>query len=186
MFSFFFSSVVSFEALCMLGLAVSVVNENCKTLILVVSVVIGLRSRETESLRPCSDNQLSGLSVRPSSVSRQDGVVAVERSWCVFLGAVVVAALLRLLLDDWFAVSPVSCVPGQTPESRLHCVRTTQWRAEWFTRRAKEVSESIAVNVSSFEEWLSRVMFVAEALEHERPCWDHCTVSWAYIPEGSV
>ena len=56
--------------------------------------------------------------MRPSSVLGQDGVVAVDCSWCLFLGAVVVAALLRLLLDDWFAVSPVSCVPGQTPESR--------------------------------------------------------------------
>ena len=69
---------------------------------------------------------------------------------------------------------------------RTHQVGTTQWRAEWFTRWAKEVSESNTVNVISFEEWLSRVVFVAGALEHERPFWDHCTVSWAYMPEGSV
>ena len=91
-------------------------------------MVIGLCTGETESLRPCSDNRLSGLSVRPSSVLGQDGVVTVECSWCIFLGGVVVAASLRLLLGALLAQPRPSLACRATrmnPDGRrrlpLHC-----------------------------------------------------------------
>ena len=46
---------------------------------------------------------------------------------------------------------------------------TSQRRADWFTRWTSEVAGSSTVHMGSFEEGLGRVMFVAGALEYERP-----------------
>ena len=42
-------------------------------------------------------------------------------------------------------------------------------RAEWFVHWTQKIAESDTVNMASFEEGLGRIMFVAGALEHERP-----------------
>ena len=42
-------------------------------------------------------------------------------------------------------------------------------RAEWFVRWTQKIADSDVVNMASFEEGLGRIMFVAGALEHERP-----------------
>ena len=42
-------------------------------------------------------------------------------------------------------------------------------RAEWFARWTKKMASSAIVHMASFEEGLGRIMFVAGALEHERP-----------------
>ena len=45
----------------------------------------------------------------------------------------------------------------------------SQRRADWFRRWTSEVAGSSTVHLGSFEEGLGRVMFVAGALEYERP-----------------
>ena len=45
----------------------------------------------------------------------------------------------------------------------------SQRRADWFMKWASEVAASRTVNMISFEEGLGRVMYVAGALEYERP-----------------
>ena len=45
----------------------------------------------------------------------------------------------------------------------------SQRRADWFRRWTSEVADSSTVHMGSFEEGLGRVMFVAGALEYERP-----------------
>ena len=42
-------------------------------------------------------------------------------------------------------------------------------RAEWFTKSARETTDSQYIHVARFEEGLGRIMFVARALELERP-----------------
>ena len=42
-------------------------------------------------------------------------------------------------------------------------------RAAWFTKWAEEVASSHTTNTASFEEGLGRLMYVAGALEYERP-----------------
>ena len=42
-------------------------------------------------------------------------------------------------------------------------------RAAWFTKWAEEVASSHTINTASFEEGLGRLMYVAGALEYERP-----------------
>ena len=51
---------------------------------------------------------------------------------------------------------------------RSYKVGLTSRRAEWFVRWTREVAGSRTVNMSSFEEGLGRVMYVAGALEYER------------------
>ena len=51
---------------------------------------------------------------------------------------------------------------------RSRCVGISYRRAEWFARWTKNANAS-SVYVASFEEGLGRIMFVAGALEHERP-----------------
>ena len=52
---------------------------------------------------------------------------------------------------------------------RSRSVGISSRRVEWFVRWAEKVADSRTVHVSSFEEGLGRIMFVAGALEHERP-----------------
>ena len=52
---------------------------------------------------------------------------------------------------------------------RSRSVGISSRRAEWFVRWAEEVAGSPTVHTSTFEEELGRIMFVAGALEHERP-----------------
>ena len=52
---------------------------------------------------------------------------------------------------------------------RSRCVGISARRAEWFVRWAESVASSPTIHMGSFEEELGRIMFVAGALEHERP-----------------
>ena len=52
---------------------------------------------------------------------------------------------------------------------RSHSVGISSRRAEWFVRWAEKVASSSTIHMASFEEGLGRIMFVAGALEHERP-----------------
>ena len=45
----------------------------------------------------------------------------------------------------------------------------SQRRADWFVRWTRTTTEQKTVHMASFEEGLGRVMYVAGALEHERP-----------------
>ena len=45
----------------------------------------------------------------------------------------------------------------------------SQRRADWFTKWTSEVAVSRSIHMRSFEEGLGRVIFVAGALEYERP-----------------
>ena len=54
-------------------------------------------------------------------------------------------------------------------EILLRSVGITSRRAEWFIRWAEKVADSPTVQMRSCEEGLGRIMFVAGALEHERP-----------------
>ena len=42
-------------------------------------------------------------------------------------------------------------------------------RAEWFVKWVETVATSTTIHMGTFEEGLGRIMFVAGALEHERP-----------------
>ena len=52
-------------------------------------------------------------------------------------------------------------------------VGSSQRRADWFIRWSTEVASSPTIHMKSFEEGLGRIMFVAGALEHERPFLGH-------------
>ena len=52
---------------------------------------------------------------------------------------------------------------------RSRCVGISARRAEWFVRWTQKIADSDTVNMASFEEGQGRIMFVAGALEHERP-----------------
>ena len=52
---------------------------------------------------------------------------------------------------------------------RSRCVGISARRAEWFVRWTQKVADSDTVSMASFGEGLGRIMFVAGALEHERP-----------------
>ena len=52
---------------------------------------------------------------------------------------------------------------------RSRCVGISARRAEWFSRCTQKIADSDMVNMASFKEGLGRIMFVARALEHERP-----------------
>ena len=52
---------------------------------------------------------------------------------------------------------------------RSHQLGLSQRRAEWFTRWTREVAQAGHINISTLEEGLGRVMYVAGALEYERP-----------------
>ena len=52
---------------------------------------------------------------------------------------------------------------------RSRCVGISARRAEWFVRWVETVASSATIHVGTFEEGLGRIMFVAGALEHERP-----------------
>ena len=65
-------------------------------------------------------------------------------------------------------------------------VGLTSRRAEWFVRWTREVAGSRTVNMSSFEEGLGRVMYVAGALEYERPFLAPLYKFLSLHPRGSV
>ena len=52
---------------------------------------------------------------------------------------------------------------------RPHSIGISERRAEWFARWTEKIASSATVHMGSFEEGLGRVVFVAGALEHERP-----------------
>ena len=49
------------------------------------------------------------------------------------------------------------------------CLGISQRRADWFVKWSLEIASSTYVNMSRFEEGLGRIMFVARALEYEKP-----------------
>ena len=59
-------------------------------------------------------------------------------------------------------------------------------RAAWFIRWAEEVASSHTVNTASFEEGLGRLMYVAGALEHERPFFSPLYSFLSLHPRGAV
>ena len=52
---------------------------------------------------------------------------------------------------------------------RSRCVGISARRAEWFVCWTETVAGSATIHMGTFEEGLGRIMFVAGALEHERP-----------------
>ena len=52
---------------------------------------------------------------------------------------------------------------------RCHKIGLTERRAAWFVRWTREVAGQKTVNMTQFEEGLGRVMYVAGALQYERP-----------------
>ena len=52
---------------------------------------------------------------------------------------------------------------------RSHSIGISTRRAQWFTKWTREVADSPIVNMDVFEEGLGRIMYVAGALEYERP-----------------
>ena len=52
---------------------------------------------------------------------------------------------------------------------RTHHLGISERRSQWIINWAQKIVDSTSVNVSAFEEGLGRVVFVAEALEYERP-----------------
>ena len=52
---------------------------------------------------------------------------------------------------------------------RSRSIGISERRAEWFARWTDKIASSATVHMASFEEGLGRIMFVAGALEHERP-----------------
>ena len=80
--------------------------------------------------------------------------------------------LLRSLRFSWSALSWHKTCAGDAlvePLLRSRCIGISSRRAEWFTRWTEKMASSATVHVASFEEGLGRIMFVAGALEHERP-----------------
>ena len=69
---------------------------------------------------------------------------------------------------------------------RSHKLGISQRRAEWFTRWTREVAQAGHVNISTFEEGLGRVMYVAGALEYERPFLAPLYKFMSLHPRGSV
>ena len=59
-------------------------------------------------------------------------------------------------------------------------------RAEWFVRWAETVAGSTTIHMGSFEEGLGRIMFVAGALEHERPFLAPLHKFLTMHPRGSI
>ena len=85
---------------------------------------------------------------------------------------------------SWFSSSSPSVlgIPGIRRSETIplsgsdsnYCWSRTKWgisqrRADWFTRWSKEVASSPTIHIKTFEEGLGRIMFVAGALEHDRP-----------------
>ena len=52
---------------------------------------------------------------------------------------------------------------------RSGSIGISERRAEWFARWTEKIASSATVHMASFEKRLGRIMFVAGALEHERP-----------------
>ena len=69
---------------------------------------------------------------------------------------------------------------------RSRCVGISARRAEWFVRWAETVAGSPTIHMGSFEEGLGRIMFVAGALEHERPFLAPLYKFLTMHPRGSV
>ena len=59
-------------------------------------------------------------------------------------------------------------------------------RAVWFSMWAEEVASSHTINPASFEEGLGRLMYVAGALEHERPFLSPLYSFLSLHPRGAV
>ena len=66
------------------------------------------------------------------------------------------------------------------------CLGISQRRADWFVKRSLEVASSTYVNMSRFEEGLGRIMFVAGALEYEKPCMGPLYRFLSLHPRGSI
>ena len=52
---------------------------------------------------------------------------------------------------------------------RSHRLGISERRATWFTKWTREVADSTHVHMTKFEESLGRIMYVAGALDYERP-----------------
>ena len=59
-------------------------------------------------------------------------------------------------------------------------------RAQWIINWTKKIAASTSVNVSTFEEGLGRVMYVAGALEYERPFFEPLYRFMSLHPRNSV
>ena len=69
---------------------------------------------------------------------------------------------------------------------RSHKIGLSSRRAEWFVRWTREVAASRTISMASFEEGLGRVMYVAGALEYERPFLAPLYKFLSLHPRGSV
>ena len=69
---------------------------------------------------------------------------------------------------------------------RSRCVGISARRAEWFVRWAESVAGSATIHMGTFEEELGRIMFVAGALEHERPFLAPLYKFLTMHPRGSI
>ena len=86
------------------------------------------------------------------------------------------SSILRALCCRWRAIIMAQDVWGDTLVwvgfeilLRSHSVGISSRRAEWFVSWAEKVASSTTIHMASFEEGLGRIVFVAGALEHERP-----------------
>ena len=70
--------------------------------------------------------------------------------------------------SSWFVSSRRSLSPGQR-QLALTNSGLRERRADWFVKWTRTTAEQKTVHMASFEEGLGRVMYVAGALEHERP-----------------
>ena len=66
------------------------------------------------------------------------------------------------------------------------CLGVSQRRADWFIKWSLEVASSTYVNMSRFEEGLGRIMFVAGALEYEKPFLGPLYRFLSLHPRGSI
>ena len=69
---------------------------------------------------------------------------------------------------------------------RAYKVRLSVRRAQWLPRWTTEVAEAGYVHMDAFEEGLGRVMYVAGALEYERPFLGPLYKFVALHPRGTV
>ena len=69
---------------------------------------------------------------------------------------------------------------------RSRCVGISARRAEWFVRWVETVAGSATIHMGTFEEGLGPIMFVAGALEHERPFLAPLYKFLTMHPRGSI
>ena len=120
---------------------------------------------------------------RMTSYSKPGGPSTGQRSW-LSSSCVQCQALLSLGTKR----QEETQYPGSGFELLLRSRKLgiSQRRVEWFTRWTREVVQAGHINISTFEEGLGRVMYVAGALEYERPFLAPLYKFMSLHPRGSV